>query len=133
MFNLWPLLIYRDKEQPYEKNRTEKETRCVGYWFFKLVTVWCLFSHLCGVRSVFTAIFINTTRMCYATYAVAQQALQQACEYSGQIPEKCLLSDHGKQFSCYSFEETKNELKIKSPQPGEKYRETWVPIDYFCL
>ena len=106
-----------------KKIKPKKKHDVWGIDFLNLL-LFGVYFRICVVYDLFSQPYLSIQPACYATYAMAQQALQQACEYSGQIPEKCLLSDHGKQFSCYSFEETKNELKIKSPQPGEKYRET---------
>jgi transposase InsO family protein len=104
---------YRDKEQPYEKIAPKKKHDVWAIDFLNLL-LFGVYFRICVVYDLFSQAYLAIQPACYASYAVAQQALQQACDYSGQTPEKCLLSDHGKQFKCYSFEETKRQLNIKS-------------------
>gem|GEM_PF-3296635 len=104
---------YRDKEQPYQKIAAKKKHDVWSIDFLNLL-LFGIYFRICVVYDLFSQAYLAIQPACYASYEVAQQALQQACDYSGQTPEKCLLSDRGKQFNCYSFEETKQQLNIKS-------------------
>jgi len=104
---------YRAKEEPFTKVDPQNKHEVWAIDFLKILLLGIYF-RICVVYDIFSQSYLAIKPAINATSYVAEQALAEACHYSGQIPETCLLSDNGSQFKCYSFEETKQRLKIAS-------------------
>ncbi|MBC8484952.1 MAG: transposase family protein [Bacteroidetes bacterium] len=104
---------YREKKEPFIKVDPQKKHQVWAIDFLNIL-LFGIYFRICVVYDIFSQSYLSIKPSIHATSYVAEQALEQACQYSGQIPDTCLLSDNGSQFKCYSFEETKKRLKIQS-------------------
>jgi len=104
---------YREKEEPFIKVNPQKKHQVWAIDFLNIL-LFGIYFRICVVYDIFSQSYLSLAPCIHATSVVAEQALEDACQYSGQTPETCLLSDNGTQFKCYSFEETKQRLKIQS-------------------
>lgn len=104
---------YREKERPFTKKEPIKKHQIWAIDFLNIL-LFGIYFHICVVYDIFSQSYLALEASIFATSDVAEQALNNACKYSDHIPEDCLLSDNGPQFKCYSFEEIKKRLRIKS-------------------
>ena len=104
---------YREKEESFTKVDPKKKHDVWAIDFLNIL-LFGIYFQICVVYDIFSQSYLSIKPSIHATSYVAEQALEDACKYSGQIPETCLLSDNGSQFKCYSFEQTKKRLKIES-------------------
>lgn len=103
----------RAKQYPFQR---VEPTKPHDVWAIDFINIllFGIYFRVCVVYDLFSQGYLSIKPATCATYRVAREALMDACQYSGQIPDKCLLSDNGKQFTCDSFENTKDSLEIKS-------------------
>jgi len=113
---------YHDKQQPFTTVDPQKQHDVWAIDFLNFLLFGILF-RVCVVYDIFSQAYLSITAASHATYDLARQALEDACAYSGQIPDHCLVSDNGPQFTCSSFEETKHRLDIQSQYipPGQPW------------
>jgi len=113
---------YREKEEPFIKVDPQKKHQVWAIDFLNIL-LFGIYFRICVVYDIFSQSYLSLKPCIHATSNVAEQALEDACKYSGQTPETCLLSDNGSQFKCYSFVETKQRLKIQSRYipPGQPW------------
>lgn len=103
----------RESEIPFTKIDPQKAHDVWAIDFLKII-LFGIYFRLCVVYDLYSQSYLSIKPAIDATSYVAEQALREACEYSGQTPESCLLSDNGAQFTSYRFEEVKQKLKVKS-------------------
>lgn len=90
---------------------------------FLKITLFGSYFQLCVVYEVYAQGYLAIKPAWEATAAVAEQALVAACQMSGQVPTKCLLSDNGAQLTCQHFAEIKAKFGITSQfiPPGQPW------------
>lgn len=110
------------KDNPYEKIIPQKKH---DVWAIDFVTflLFGIYFRICVVYEVFSQAYLSILPAEAATAEVAIEAVYIACEYSGQKPQKCILSDKGGHFTCYNFQDARDRLKIQSQQipPGQPW------------
>jgi transposase InsO family protein len=111
-----------DKENPFEKIVPEGKH---DVWAIDFVTflLFGIYFRICVVYEVFSQAYLSIIPAEVASHKIAVEALMSACEYSGQRPKICLLSDNGGQFTCYGFEQVREKLDISGRQtpPGQPW------------
>jgi len=113
---------YQQREEAFSKIEPEKKHEVWSIDFLKII-LFGIYFRICVVYDIFSQGYLSIKPAIDATSVVAEQALTEACQLSGQVPEKCLLSDNGSQLTCDSFEETKKKLGIQSQfiPPGQPW------------
>lgn len=101
------------KEEPFAQVDPQKKHDVWAIDFLNLL-LFGIYFRICVVYDIYSQAYLSIKPLIHATSTAAEQALEEACQYSGQIPNVCLLSDNGSQFRCDNFEETKKRLKIQS-------------------
>ena len=104
---------YRQKEEPFRQVDAQGNHEVWAIDFLK-VLLFGIYFPICVVYEIFSQSYLSIKPAICATSEIAGQALEEACQYSGQIPKKCLLADNGSQFNSYGFEEIKQRLQIQS-------------------
>jgi len=103
----------RETEDPFTKIEPKNKHEIWSIDFLKII-LFGIYFRICVIYEIYSQSYLAIKPCRDATSYVAEQALDEACEYVGQTPEECLLSDNGSQFTSYTFEEAKQKLKIES-------------------
>ncbi len=104
---------YDEKQEPFVQIAPQKKHDVWAIDFLNLL-LFGIFFRICVVYDIYSQAYLSIKPVIHATSSAAEQALDEACQFSGQIPELCLLSDNGSQFRCDSFDKTKKRLQIHS-------------------
>ncbi len=104
-----------EKEKTYEKI-VPKEKHDVWAIDFVTFLLFGIYFKICVVYEIFSQAYLAIKPAEVGSNELAKEAVKSACEYSGEKPKKYLLSDNGKPFICYDFEELLDKLKITGQQ-----------------
>ncbi len=112
----------RETEIPFTKVDPQNKHEVWAIDFLQIM-LFGIYFRICVIYDIYSQSYLSIKPCIDATSKIARQALDEACKYSGQTPEKCLLSDNGSQFISYRFEQAKKKLEIESKfiPPGKPW------------